>query len=30
MQPLPHFINKTDFTIEQPTALCNFNNFSIL
>jgi len=26
MQPLPHFTNNSDFTIQRPTALCNFNN----
>jgi hypothetical protein len=30
MQPLPHFIRNTNFTLQQPTALCNFNNFNIL
>jgi len=30
MQPLPHFIKNTDFTMQRPTALCNFNHFNIL
>jgi hypothetical protein len=28
MQPLPHFINSTDFIIQCTTLLCNFNNFN--
>jgi len=30
MQPLPHFINSTDFVVQHITVLCNFNNFNIL
>jgi len=29
MQPLPHFINSTDFIIQRSTVLCNFNNLNI-
>jgi hypothetical protein len=29
MQPLPHFINSTDFIIKHSTVLCNINNFNI-
>jgi hypothetical protein len=30
IQPLPHFINNTDFIKHLSTVLCNFNNINIL
>jgi len=30
LQPLPRFIDDTNFTIKRPTSLCNFKNFNIL
>ena len=29
IQPLERFINNTDFTIQRPTAIYNFNNLNM-